>query len=242
MKNSIPALIIAIAFVAGVALAASAYQNRNAAEDVIRVTGLGKSDFESDLIVWNGSFQRQEFNLEEAYSLLKMDQETVRKYLRAEGIHDTELVFSAVDISKNFDYYYDENGNRRSEFKGFVLNQSVNIESKAVERVEKVSRSVTELIDKGVEFYSRAPQYYYTRLSELKIEMIKAATADARLRAEQIASKANAKLGTLKEANMGVFQIIGQNSNEDYSWGGTFNTTDKMKTATITMRLEFGID
>jgi hypothetical protein len=41
---------------------------------------------------------------------------------------------------------------------------------------------------------------------------------------------------------MGIFQIIGQNSNEDYSWGGTFNTSSKEKTATITMKLEFGID
>ena len=40
---------------------------------------------------------------------------------------------------------------------------------------------------------------------------------------------------------MGVFQIIAQNSNEDYSWDGAFNTSSKQKTATITMRLQFGI-
>ncbi len=40
---------------------------------------------------------------------------------------------------------------------------------------------------------------------------------------------------------MGVFQIIARNSNEDYSWAGTFNTTSKQKTATITMKLQFGI-
>jgi hypothetical protein len=72
--------------------------------------------------------------------------------------------------------------------------------------------------------------------------MISSATEDARVRAEKIAANANASIGSLKNAQMGIFQIIGQNSSEDYSWGGTFNTTSKMKTATITMKLQFGIE
>ena len=86
---------------------------------------------------------------------------------------------------------------------------------------------------------------YEKKISNAKDEvkqMIAAATDDATRRAEQIAKNANADLGGLKSAKMGIFQIIGQNSNEDYSWGGTFNTSSKEKTATITMKLEFGID
>jgi len=41
---------------------------------------------------------------------------------------------------------------------------------------------------------------------------------------------------------MGIFQITGQNSNEEYSYGGNFNTSSKNKTASITAKLEFGID
>ena len=93
----------------------------------------------------------------------------------------------------------------------------------------------------GVEFYSSKPQYYYTKLTELKKELIEHATENAKTRAETIASKSGFKLGRLKNANMGVFQIIARNSNEDYSWAGAFNTTSKQKTATITMKLQFGI-
>ncbi|MFN5427612.1 MAG: SIMPL domain-containing protein, partial [Bacteroidota bacterium] len=46
----------------------------------------------------------------------------------------------------------------------------------------------------------------------------------------------------LKNANQGIFQIVAQNSNEDYSWGGSFNTSSKKKTATITMKLDYEID
>ena len=64
--------------------------------------------------------------------------------------------------------------------------------------------------------------------------MISKATEDARIRAERIAQNAGGQLGNLISARMGVFQITGQNSGEDYSWGGSFNTSDKKKTATIT--------
>ncbi|MDX5477478.1 MAG: SIMPL domain-containing protein, partial [Cyclobacteriaceae bacterium] len=93
----------------------------------------------------------------------------------------------------------------------------------------------------GVKFYSQAPRYYYTDLESLKIEMISRATEDARVRAEKIAENSGSKLGRLISANMGIFQITGQNSNEDYSWGGTFNTSSKEKTASITMRLSYGV-
>ena len=73
----------------------------------------------------------------------------------------------------------------------------------------------------------------------LKIEMISKATEDARIRAEKIAENSGSTLGDLSSAKMGVFQITGQNSNEDYSWGGTYNTTSKKKTASITMKLTY---
>ena len=86
------------------------------------------------------------------------------------------------------------------------------------------------------------PRYYYTRLADLKIEMISKATEDARIRAEKIADNSGGRLGELQSAKMGVFQITGQNSDETYSWGGAYNTSSKNKTASITMRLEYLVD
>jgi hypothetical protein len=42
-------------------------------------------------------------------------------------------------------------------------------------------------------------------------------------------------LGKLIKATMGVFQIVGKNSNEDFSYVGAFNTSGKMKTGSITI-------
>ena len=81
------------------------------------------------------------------------------------------------------------------------------VDSKDVEKVEKISRKITELLNKGIEFYSQPPRYYYTKLADLKLEMISKATSDAKLRADNIASNSGGKLGNLISAKMGIFQI-----------------------------------
>lgn len=71
--------------------------------------------------------------------------------------------------------------------------------------------------------------------------MISKATEDAKLRAEKISEFSGGKLGKLESARMGIFQITGQNSKENYSWGGTFNTSSREKTASITMKLVYKV-
>ena len=95
------------------------------------------------------------------------------------------------------------------------------------------------MIETGIELNSSPPLYYYSKLSDIKIDLLGKASKDAKLRAESIASNAGASLGGLKKATMGVFQITGKNSNEDYSYGGAFNTSEKNKTGSITIRMEF---
>ena len=76
----------------------------------------------------------------------------------------------------------------------------------------------------------------------MKIDLLSKASEDGRLRAETIAEKSDNKLGGLKSADMGVFQIIGQYSDENYTWGGAFNTSNKVKTASITVKMEFELN
>ncbi|MGB8705251.1 MAG: SIMPL domain-containing protein, partial [Gillisia sp.] len=214
------AIIFAIAIVFAAYFLGNSYIKRANPPGVISVTGSGSENFTSDLIVWEGQFSRTNVNLKQAYEDLNADKETVKKYLLDNGIKAENFVFNSVQTNEQRENQY-QNGNFvGSVFKGYELVQSVKIESKDVELIENVSREITELLNKGVQFNSTPPRYYYTKLSDLKIEMISKATEDARLRAEKIAKNSGGSLGKLNNANMGVFQITGQNSGEDYSWSG----------------------
>ncbi|MFV9482642.1 SIMPL domain-containing protein [Christiangramia sp. ASW11-125] len=236
------AIIFAIAIMVAAYFLGDAYVSRANPDGVISVTGSGSENFVSDLIVWEGRFSRNSPNLEAAYNQLDQDKNIVRSYLIGKGIKDENIVFNSVQTNEQQENQY-QNGNYvGSIFKGYELMQPVKIESSNVELIENVSREITELLNKGVQFNSSPPRYYYTKIADLKIEMISKATEDARLRAEKIAANSGENLGDLKSANMGVFQITGQNSGEDFSWSGAYNTADKNKTASITMRLEYEID
>ncbi|WP_262915394.1 SIMPL domain-containing protein [Niabella ginsengisoli] len=118
------------------------------------------------------------------------------------------------------------------------MSQTVKVESNDIPKVEALSREITELIQTGIELNSPEPLYFYTKLSDLKLDLLAKAAEDARKRADIIAKNTGGSIGSVSKANMGIFQITGKNSNEDYSYGGAFNTASKNKTASITVNLE----
>lgn len=240
-QNLIISIVLSLAFITGCWFLSTLLQKKDLSRNVIEVKGLAEENFSSDLIVWSGSFTKTSMELKEAYKMLAIDEKIVRQYLLDNGVKENEMVFSSVSFYKNFEYLNYSNGESRKIFVGFNLSQSVRIESKDVEKIEKISREVSKLIDQDVEFKSSSPEYYYTKLADLKIKMIANATKDATERAEQIAINAKSKLGNLQQANLGIFQITAQNSSEEYSWGGTLNTSSKLKTASITMNLKFSL-
>ena len=208
MKTNTNAIIFAIAIVASSIFLGKAYTDRSKADGEIRVTGLGKADFSSDLIVWEGKFGSQNIDLKKSYLNLEKNKSAVNKYLNEKGIESEQLIYNAVETNKNYKRLYSNDGDFiGEEFIGYELSQTVKIESKEVDKIEKISREITELLNQGVQFYSEAPRYSYTKLADLKIKMISKATEDARLRAEKISEFSGGKLGKLETAKMGIFQI-----------------------------------
>ncbi len=238
MKNW--ALILGVAAVVVALILGNAYKQKFREADRIVVTGLGEQEFTSDLIVWRGWIVEQDFSLESAYAKLSSSREKVSKFLKDNNVADSIVVWEFVNVSRQSEPMYGPNGNYTgSRFTGYELRQEFRLESTDVEGIENVSREISSLIAQGVQMEAWQPEYYYTRLGDLKLELIERATQDARQRAEKIAENSKSKLRNLGTGRMGVFQITGANMDEAYNAGGTFNTSSKQKKASITMRLEY---
>ena len=108
-----------------------------------------------------------------------------------------------------------------------------------MDRVEAVSKTVTELLGQGIELSSSSPEYLYTKLADLKINLIAKASGDAHARAEQIAKNSGMELDDLKSAVIGVLQITAQDSSEAYSDIGSYNTDARKKVAAITIKTQY---
>lgn len=238
-RNFLGLVIVGICIILAGFIVAGAYKYKFKTRQTIRVTGSAEKDFVSDLIAWNGSYNRTDFDLKTAYSQLKQDENNIRNYLTRKGISPNQMIFSAIKIDKIFNSKYnEETRSTTTVFGGYNLSQNVKVESNNIPQVEALSREITELIETGIELNSPEPLYFYTKLADLKLDLLAKAAEDARKRAETIAKNTGGGLGNVVKANMGIFQITGKNSNEDYSYGGAFNTSSKNKTASITVNLE----
>ena len=233
------AFAIAVALVLSSVVGAWAYTRSKNTEQTITVTGSARRRIKSDLVVWRATVTQTSADVSGAYSALRDRVPRVRAYLLQKGVPENEIVISSV-TSRTIQAR-DENGMETGQITGYVLSQTLEVRSADVDRVTRISREVTELIEQGILVESGAPEYHYTRLGELKIEMLAEAARDAKTRAEQIASSTGSSIGPVRSARMGVMQITGADSNE-VSDSGMNDTSSLDKDITAVVNTSFAIE
>ena len=243
MKTYAKYLIIAAAAVVCAALLGRAYIYKYRQQETITVTGLGETQFESDLIVWNGYITAESQDVASGYAQIEKNKRLVAEFIASKGIPDEAIVFEFVNVNKDYESVYSAQGNYMGQrFTGYAMRQQFTVTSTDVDAVESVSREISSLIAKGVSIEAWAPSYYYTRLDDVKLDLIERASQDARNRARKIAKNAGTRReGKLVSSRLGVFQITGTTSDEEYSAGGSFNTSSRQKKARVTIRAEYRV-
>lgn len=230
-------IIMSIAAVAGCWQIGHGLRNFRQGENKIKVTGMAEKQITSDLIVWNITVSGKASTKSAAYTEFNRSNRMIRQYLRENNIADSAISTNSVSIEKQTKSLYDTQAERYFEVDdGYLVSQDITITSRNLPIVERVYQKISALYGRDVNFSSSDPLYYYTKLDDLKMQLLNEASIDAYKRAETIAEGCNASVGSLQSSTMGVFQIVGLDSSEDYSWGGTFNTSDKEKRASITIR------
>ncbi len=229
---------LALGLVASSLILAWAYTNKKSGDEMITVTGSAKKRIKSDLVNWSAGVSYQASDLSSAYQSLTENVPKIKKYLIKKGVKEAEITISA--ISSNTLHPRDENGNEKSEITGYMLGQRVSVSSNDVDLVAKIAREATELLEEGILIESSAPKYYYTKLGDLKIEMLGEAAKDAKVRAEQIAASTGNSIGAIRSARMGVMQITAADSTEVSDYGISDNSTiDKDITAVV--KIDFAV-
>jgi hypothetical protein len=187
----------------------------------VSVTGSATRRIQSDLIVWKASVKAQAPETAAAYKKLVADVQATQAWLQAQGL-DPKIILE-------------------EQVSAYRMSQSIEISSGDINKVAHVSRAVTELIDRGVDIQSEPPMYIYTRMAELKVQLLADASRDARLRAEQIAKNTGSRVGPLVSAKMGVLQINPQHSS-DISWSGNNDRTSLEKDAMAVVTASFSVE
>lgn len=240
-------LPVAAAIVIATAVASIAWVSvKTASRASIDVTGSAKRRIVSDLIEWEAGLSVRNADRVEASRALKKQVEKTLAYLKAQGVKDDEIRVSSVSMDEAHETEVVGSGDDRVErtvLKGFDAEQSVSVRSADVARIERISREVTSLLEDGVPVVSGQPRYFYTKLGELKIEMLAEASRDARARAVRMIESAGggAQVGPLVNVDMGVINVNPANSTST-DWQGNNDTSTLEKDIITIVHVQYRID
>jgi hypothetical protein len=237
---AVAAVLFALVGLFGITVyAASVLRDLRSPARHVTVKGFAQRAVVSDFAVWTGTLTARSREMAAAYAKLEADLARTLAFLAEAGIPREQVSVSPVSIATRF--RQGEQGYFTNEVELYELRQTLTLSAAEVARVDEVAGRVTGLIRDGVELASMPPSFHYTKLDDLKIEMLGAASADARLRAGEIAEKTGAKLGELAWATQGVFQITPAHSTEISSEGMT-DTSSIAKTVRAVVTVRFGLD
>jgi hypothetical protein len=215
------------------------YANSTKGDEAVTVTGSARKRIKSDLVVWSAGVSYQAPQLADAYRSLSESVPRVRQYLIGKGIAENQITISSISTTTL--KKQDENGGETSEITGYSLRQQLDVRSNEVDKIAQIAREATELINQGILIESNSPQYYYTPLGDLKVEMLGEAAKDAKIRAEKIADSTGNSIGAVRSARMGVMQITAADSTE-VSDAGISDTTTIDKDVTAVVNISFAVD
>jgi uncharacterized protein len=228
---------LALALVVAAFVGAEAVEDfRNS--DEISVTGSARRPIRSDFIVWRGTVNTQGATSQQAYQELRRNTDRIRAWLEQNGVADSLVTWRAVESSAIPEFT--EQGRETGRVLGHRLGQWFEIRSADVDGIARLAQQSGELINEGVPFVGMSPEYLFTGLADIRSEMLAAAAEDARNRAEAIARSTGSRVGTVRNARMGVFQITPRNSTEVSDYG--INDTSSLdKDITAVVRLTFSL-
>lgn len=212
----LPTIILSVAILLSVLLFSGTWKKVRSTDQTINVTGSAKKLIVSDLAVLRGNLNAEAATAKEAYQKLQSQKPILLAYLAKQGFNEKDIDFKTTNSYPN--YYYNNNG-MQTGIRSYTINQMIEFQSKDVEKMKKLSIDITSLVEQGVEFAVNPPEYYYTKISDIKIDVQAEAAKDAMIRGRRIAEATGRTLGTLKSARMGVLQITPENSNITSDYG-----------------------
>ncbi len=213
----LPVTILGISFIICTLLLGLFLKARDQANQTINVTGSAKRDIVSDLGILRGNLQTSGATAEAAYQQLQQQRPLVLAYLAEQGFAEADINQNTINL--NAVYEFNSQGFQTNVVLAYNANQMIDVQSRDVTKIKQMSLNITSLVSKGISFSVNPPEFYYTKLAGLKVEIQADAAKDALNRAQKIAEATGSDLGPITNARMGVIQITPVNSNMIADYG-----------------------
>lgn len=185
----------------------------NDSQRIVEVRGLSEREVPADQVTWPISFKLTGNELPAVYAQVSSTNNVIVEFLRANGIAEKDISVSAPQVN---DLSADRYNSQPIPF-NYSVTSVVTVSSSQVDKVRQLINRQGELLKKGIPIstdYSNPITYKFTGLNSIKPEMIAEATKNAREAAEKFANDSESKIGKIKEARQGQFEV---NDRDNYT-------------------------
>ena len=212
----IPFSILGFSLILSTFIFSGTWRKIKSENQTITVTGSAKQLIVSDLGVLRGTLSVEAESALAAYRLLQAQKPVLMEYFKSKGFSANQVNVQTISSFPNFTF--NQQG-QNTGIRSYSASQMLDISSSDVELIKAMSIEISSLVERGVNFQVNQPEYYYTKIGDIKIGIQAAAAKDAMIRGKRIAEATGRELGALKSARMGVLQITPENSNLTSDYG-----------------------
>lgn len=240
----VPALLIALGLVGAGAFIAHGFAEFRKSGRHVTVKGLVERDVASDLALWPLKVKVAGNDLASAQQEMEASVAKIAAFLKTNGFTDEEISTQGLRV---FDRRTQEYNEMRADQLRYIVEITVSVRTGNVAQVSKVSQMTSELVKSGVTLAEdnscfSGPTYLFTKLNDIKPEMLAEATKNARTSAEQFAIDSGSRVGQIMQANQGTFSITSRDNINESGEGGGCGVSDPYKKVRVVTTVDYYLE
>lgn len=232
------AAILAVGAFLGALAIGQGLRHLRTGDRYVTVKGVAEQEVEADLALWPIRFTAADDDLATAQKRIQESHAEVLAFLSRHGVDADRVRVQGIEVTDvNANPYRSGPVTTR-----YIIQQALMVRSADPGVVEWASQEVGELVARGVVLGAQqgpesGPTYLFTRLTALKPGMVAGATADARAAAEQFAADSGSRVGAIRHASQGVFQILARDPAP-----GISESSQRHKTVRVVSTVEYFLE
>ena len=202
-KNMIQGVsIVLAAFVLGLMLVC-AVRTLKSFDDTVKVRGLCEKEVPADRVVWRIRYSEKDNSLADLRSTVQRNNNIIVSKLREAGFKDDEIKVGNASYDDRYTY---ANNVSQITFR-YQVDQTVTVFTKNLDLVRKLQQTLeTDLVNQNILANSWA-DYQYLGLNDIKPAMIAESLENARAAADEFAKNSHSKIGKMRTASQGYFEV-----------------------------------
>ncbi len=205
----------------------------------VSVKGVAERTVKADVALWPLRLVAADNDLVVAQRRIQQNRRTVATFLQVHGIDSSHVELQGISATDTRANAYGDGG--RTPMNRYIVNMTLMVRTGDVDRLATASQDVGDLLAAGVVFSSgeyggSGPTYLFTRLNDLKPEMLAEANANAKKAAEEFARSSRAQVGGIRRAYQGVFEILARDPAP-----GIMQESQIQKTLRVVTTVEYGL-